>query len=175
MAAARVGPPCIPGNTFHHADGCSPAVYNELDRLREVGSARLVSPGRFWLPEAAGGLDRQPLLGTKCKRPVTARPSCVTRQGARRHRVRSGPTFTSASSAMSAQSGAESTVESPGRHWRPRGVCADRRTEFWGAPRVIRACRGRWVNGWRTSMPAVAASALASLRRASKPGAKAIP
>lgn len=181
-------------NTFHwvlaFADSglLTSAVYNELDRLREVGDPpRLGEPGPVLAALAAGDPDQlAPLLGNEMQAAAVSLDPALARAlragveaGALAGIVSgSGPRVPScaprrARRSMSARScrGREfvAPFESPpGRYPRPRGVCADRSvTEFLGAclgrPRVSARAEAGGSIGWRTSMPAVGpqASALA--------------
>lgn len=181
-------------NTFHwvlaFADSglLTSAVYNELDRLREVGDPpRLGEPGPVLAALAAGDPDQlAPLLGNEMQAAAVSLDPALARAlragveaGALAGIVSgSGPRVPScaprrARRSMSARScrGREfvAPFESPpGRYPRPRGVCADRSvTEFLGAclgrPGVSARAEAGGSIGWRTSMPAVGpqASALA--------------
>lgn len=163
-------------NTFHwvlaFADSglLTSAVYNELDRLREVDPPRLGEPGPVLAALAAGDPDQlAPLLGNEMQAAAVSLDPALARAlragveaGALAGIVSgSGPTCaflcTSASSAIDvgAQlSGAEfvAPFESPpGRYPAPawclrRPKCDRILGSMPRAARGIRACRGRWVD-----------------------------
>lgn len=181
-------------NTFHwvlaFADSglLTSAVYNELDRLREVGDPpRLGEPGPVLAALAAGDPDQlAPLLGNEMQAAAVSLDPALARAlragveaGALAGIVSgSGPRVPSCAPrelgdrCRRAAVGGGSLSHRSSRHRagtrRPRGVCADRSvTEFLGAclgrPGVSARAEAGGSIGWRTSMPAVGpqASALA--------------
>lgn len=181
-------------NTFHwvlaFADSglLTSAVYNELDRLREVGDPpRLGEPGPVLAALAAGDPDQlAPLLGNEMQAAAVSLDPALARAlragveaGALAGIVSgSGPRVPSVhlgelgDRCRRAAVGGGSLSHRSSRHRagtrRPRGVCADRSvTEFLGAclgrPGVSARAEAGGSIGWRTSMPAVGpqASALA--------------
>ncbi|AGL26486.1 4-diphosphocytidyl-2-C-methyl-D-erythritol kinase [Mycobacterium tuberculosis CAS/NITR204] len=182
-------------NTFHwvlaFADSglLTSAVYNELDRLREVGDPpRLGEPGPVLAALAAGDPDQlAPLLGNEMQAAAVSLDPALARAlragveaGALAGIVSgSGPTVCLpvhlgelGDRCRRAAVGGGSLSHRSSRHRagtrRPRGVCADRSvTEFLGAclgrPGVSARAEAGGSIGWRTSMPAVGpqASALA--------------